>query len=269
VLFIGTAMSITALPVLTRILSDWRMLQTTIGTIAMGCAAIDDIVAWTLLGVVAGLVRGEVAGPGMALLVAAYLGVMAFIVRPLLERVLAFRATPSGRVLWLVAVVAVAVGSIEAAEWIGIHAVFGAFLAGVCVPRRADVLEGLESPLRRVSTWLMPAFFVLIGLKTALRLLNGADAWILTAVILGCAVLGKLGGSSLGARTLGFSWRDSLAIGALLDTRGLVGLVVLDIGRSLGILSPPLFAMFVIMTFVTTFATVPLLRLIGLRPGSA
>lgn len=266
-LFVGTAMSITALPVLTRILTDWRMLTTTIGTIAVGCAAIDDIVAWTMLGFVVGLVRGQASGLTVMVLAAVYVGVMVAIVRPALARLARLREGSGGRVLWPIVVVVVAALSSVAAERIGIHAVFGAFLAGACVPRGQASLEGLEAPLRRVSVLLLPAFFVLVGLRTQIAQLEGSTNWAMAAAILVCASVGKIAGSAVAARTAGFSWRDALAIGSLLNTRGLVALVALDIGRALGILSPALFTMFVIMTLVTTFATVPLLRSLGLRPS--
>ena len=267
VLFVGTALSITALPVLARILTDWKLLGTTIGTIAIGCAAIDDIVAWTLLGIVVGLVHGEANVAATLGVAAAYVAVMLIVVRAALARVVGIRGSAAGRILWIVTIVGIAAGSAFVTERIGIHAVFGVFLAGVCVPRREDVLEGLERPLQRVSAVIMPAFFILIGLKTAITPAWSADDWIVIVAILACATIGKLGASALAARTSGLSWRDALAIGALLNTRGLVALVALDIGRNLGILSPALFTFFVVMTFVTTLATVPILRLLGIKPS--
>jgi Kef-type K+ transport system membrane component KefB len=270
ILFVGTALSITALPVLTRILSDWRMLTTTIGTIAIGCAAVDDIVAWTLLGLVSGMVHGHANAGWLLGLSALYVVVMLAVVRPLLSGLAAARSrTPQhtmSRVLWVLTLAAMAVASGMAADAIGIHAVFGLFVAGACVPRQRDVLEGLEKPLHQVSVVLLPAFFVLVGLRTQVGLIGAAGNWLGIIVIIACASAGKMGGGSVAARTLGFSWRDSLAIGALLNTRGLVALVALDIGRTLGILSSELFTICVVMTFVTTFATVPILRALGLRP---
>lgn len=265
VLFGGTAMSITAMPVLTRILVDLRMLTSTIGTVAVGCAAIDDVVAWTMLGFVVSLTRGE-GDLAMALgLTAAYIGGMLLVVRPGLVAALTLRDRPGGRVGWILLVTAVAVLSGYVAERIGVHAVFGVLVAGVCVPRRAQVLEGLETPIRAITTPLLPAFFILVGLRTQIGLMPGATAWTVTALIIACATAGKFGGSAIAARTAGFAWRDALTIGALLNTRGLVELVALDIGRQLGILSPALFTMFVIMTFVTTFATVPIVSALGVR----
>lgn len=260
-LFIATAMSITALPVLTRILSDWRMLTTTIGTIATGCAAIDDVVAWTLLGIVSALVKGDAHPVATIASAGVYVAAMFGVVRPVMTRL---SAAPAWLLLMLAVLVTVA--SAYVTEVIGIHAIFGAFVAGVCMPRRSDLLRGVDRLLLAASTLLLPAFFVLVGLRTQLGVMQDASAWALTLVIIVLATAGKLGASSLAARSAGFSWRDAIAIGALLNTRGLVSLVALDLGRTLGVLSPPLFTMFVLMTFVTTFATVPTLRALGLRP---
>ena len=268
VIFGGTAMAITAMPVLTRILVDLRMLTTTIGTVAVGCAAIDDVVAWTLLGFVVSLTRGEGNLAVALVLTAAYVGGMLLVVRPLLAKAVALRTLPGGRVGWILIVAGIAVLSGWVADLVGVHAVFGALVAGACVPRRPQILEGLEGPLRAIATPLLPAFFILIGLRTEIGLMSGAAAWALTLGIIACATAGKLGGSTLAARSVGFTWRDALMIGSLLNTRGLVELVALDIGRQLGILSPALFTMFVIMTFVTTLATVPLLQMLGVRRTS-
>jgi Kef-type K+ transport system membrane component KefB len=240
ILFVGTALAITALP------------------------------AWTMLGLVAGLVRGHANIGWVIGMSAGYVATMFGVVRPMLARLadardLAPRYALSS-VLWILTLVAMVAVSAMAAEAIGIHAVFGAFVAGTCVPRRAGVLEGLEKPLHQVSVALLPAFFVLVGLRTQIGLLGAGASWMTIGVIIACASAGKMGGGAVAARTLGFSWRDSFAIGALLNTRGLVALVALDIGRTLGILSSELFTICVVMTFVTTFATVPILRALGLRP---
>lgn len=265
VLFVGTAMAITAMPVLTRILSDCRLLTSPIGTVALGCAAIDDVVAWTMLGFVVGLLRGQA---DIAVTVAAamvYLLLMLYGLRPALRWLSAHRAMPGGRPLLLVAVIAGAVLSALVAERIGLHAVLGAFIAGACLPRGTDALSGLGRPLHSVSVLLLPAFFVQVGLRTQLGLVSGREQWMVVGLLILLAGVGKVGGSAVAARSVGFSWRDALAIGALLNTRGLVALVALDIGRGLGILSPTLFTMFVIMTLLMTLATVPALRLLGLR----
>ncbi|MBK7779343.1 MAG: cation:proton antiporter [Ardenticatenia bacterium] len=264
VLFVGTAMSITAMPVLTRILSDCRLLTSPIGTVALGCAAIDDVVAWTMLGFVVGMLRGQA---DIAVTVASamvYLLLMLYGLRPALRWLAARSAGPGRRPLWLGIAAAAALLSAMAAERIGIHAVLGAFIAGACLPRDGDALAGLGRPLHAVSVLLLPAFFVQVGLRTQLGLVTGLDQWAVVGLLILLAGVGKVGGSSVAARSVGFSWRDSLAIGALLNTRGLVALVALDIGRGLGILSPTLFTMFVIMTLLMTLATVPVLRLLGL-----
>jgi len=260
VLFGGTAMSITAMPVLTRILVDLHMLTTRIGTVAIGCAAIDDLVAWTMLGFVVSVTHGE-SNPAAAMgATSAYVGGMLLIVRPALAKIVSVRDRRGGRTAWILLVAAVAILSGIISERIGIHGVFGALLAGVCVPRRPQVLEGLDRLLGRFTAPLLPAFFILIGLRTEIGLVSDATGWILVLTIIVCATAGKIGASALAARGAGFSWRDALVIGSLLNTRGLVELVALDIGRQLGILSPALFAIFVIMTLVTTMATVPLVK---------
>lgn len=259
-LFFGIAMSITAMPVLARILADLRMLTTTIGTMAIGCAVINDVVAWTLLGIVASLVRGQEVILSTIAMTAGYLSVMFVVIRPALALLAKLRTGRAGRTAFELIIFVAAVLSAMATERIGLHAVFGVFLLGVCVPRHADLLAGLDAPLRRLTAVLLPAFFIVIGLRTNLALSGGVAAWTIAVVILMCAVAGKLGGSALAARAVGLSWREALIVGVLLNTRGLVELVALDIGRSLGILSPQLFAMLVLMTFVTTMATAPVVR---------
>ena len=176
-LFLGIAMSITAMPVLTRILVDLRMLRTTAGTIAMGCATIDDVAAWTLLGIVVGLVRGETIVVSMMLMTAGYLAVMFFVVRPLLQMLAGLRRGPGGRFWWALIVVVLAATSSLATEYIGLHAVFGVFLLGVCVPRHTDVLAGFERPIQRICAFLLPAFFVIIGLRTDVGRSEARPAW--------------------------------------------------------------------------------------------
>lgn len=264
ILFVGTAMAITAMPVLTRILSDCRLLTSTIGTVALGCAAIDDVVAWTMLGFVTGLLRGQVDVAVTVASAMVYLLLMLYGLRPALRWLTARRAMPGGRPLLLGAMIAGALLSALSAERIGLHAVLGAFIAGACLPREADALGGLGRTLHRVGVLFLPAFFVQVGLRTQLGLVSGPDQWTVVGLVILLAGVGKVGGSAVAARSAGFSWRDALAIGALLNTRGLVALVALDIGRGLGILSPTLFTMFVIMTLLMTLATVPALRLLGL-----
>lgn len=215
----------------------------------------------------AGLLRDQADVTVTVAAAKVYLLLMLYGLRPALRWLAARRALPGGRPLLLGAVIAGAVLSAMVAERIGLHAVLGAFIAGACLPRDADVLAGLGRPLHTVSVLLLPAFFVQVGLRTQLGLVSGRDQWMVVGLLILLAGIGKVGGSAIAARTVGFSWRDALAIGALLNTRGLVALVALvalDIGRNLGILSPTLFTMFVIMTLLMTLATGPVLRLLGL-----
>jgi len=260
ILFGGTALSITAMPVLTRILDDLQMRTTTIGTVAIGCSAINDVAAWTLLGFVVSLSSGRASPIATVVFTTAYVSVMFLLVRPALARVAGVRAHRAGRAAWIACVAVVAVGSGIVSDRIGLHAVFGALLAGACIPRQPHVLEGLDRPLRSLIAPVLPAFFILIGMRTQIGLVSGVAGWSVLAGLIVCAAIGKLGASAVAARFAGFSWRDAFVIGSLLNTRGLVELVALDIGRELGILSPPLFAIFVVMTFVTTFITAPLVR---------
>jgi Kef-type K+ transport system membrane component KefB len=261
-LFCGTALAITAMPVLTRILDDLQMRTTTIGTVAIGCAAINDAAAWTLLGVVVSLANGRASPLSTVALAAVYVGVMLLLVRPALDRVASLRARRTGRAGWMACVAVAAAASVIVSEGVGLHAVFGALLAGVCVPRRPDVLPGLDRPLRSLIAPVLPAFFILIGMRTPIGMVAGASGWAVLAGVTLSAAIGKLGPSAVAARFAGFSWRDAFVIGSLLNTRGLVELVALDVGRDLGILSPALFAIFVVMTFVTTFMTTPLVRVL-------
>jgi Kef-type K+ transport system membrane component KefB len=262
VLFVGTAMSVTALPVLTRMLADWRAQHTTIGTLVTACAAVDDVAAWALLGAVAAWAgAGSTAwGP---VTIPLYLAVMLAVVRPGLAW-LRRRLPPRGAA-WVVALGLTAAGTILAAERAGLHAVFGAFLFGAVVPRAAAAHVWLDGTVARVTSWLLPAFFVVMGLRTDLSTLAGAGVATLL-LVMAVAWLGKAGAGALAARLASFTWREALVIGTLLNTRGLVALVVVDVGRQLGIISPALFAIFVVMSFVMTATTMPVCRLLGWPP---
>jgi Kef-type K+ transport system membrane component KefB len=265
-LFIGTALSITAFPVLARILKDHGLTATKIGALALACAAFDDVTGWVILAVVTAVVRsgdgGMILARTMGLLVA-YALVMLYLVRPVLARVLARADVSSGeRVDDLALVLALALSSALTTEYIGVHALFGAFIAGMAVPRESPVARSARERLEPLTaTLLLPLFFAFTGLRTALPLLNEWSLWIDGAAILAVAVIGKAGASTVAARAAGLSWREAQALGILLNTRGLMELVVLNVGMELGILSPALFAMMVVMALVTTGATSPLLRL--------
>jgi Kef-type K+ transport system membrane component KefB len=268
-LFMGVAMSITAFPVLARILIERRMLRRPVGMLALASAAIDDVTAWGLLALasaVAGTGSGSKVGLVIGLSIAFCIG-MFLIVRRILARV--SRAyDEAGHIPseWIAAIFVGILLSAFLAQQIGIAAIFGAFVMGLIMPRRADltgeVTERIES---FVVTVLLPLFFVVTGLRTEVGLLNRVELWLLTLVLLAVAVAGKWLGAMLAARYGGFSWRESGALGALMNTRGLTELIVLNIGLELGVITPALFTMLVIVALVTTFMAGPALRLIDRR----
>ncbi|MEQ1438991.1 cation:proton antiporter [Fontimonas sp. SYSU GA230001] len=266
-LFMGIAMSVTAFPVLARILEERGLLQTTLGRNAIACAAIDDVSAWCLLAFVVALAEAHnpLTAAATVALSALFIWAMWFAVRPLLERLARVRSERGAEPLGISAAVIVLMCAAAATEAIGIHALFGAFMAGLAMPRDALLRERLRERLHSFATVvLLPLFFALTGLRTQLGLLDGVADFALCAAIVLIAVAGKLGGSALAARLTGAPWREALTIGALMNTRGLMELVVLNLGYDLGILSPRVFTMLVIMALVTTLMTGPLLSL--LRP---
>jgi Kef-type K+ transport system membrane component KefB len=272
VLFLGIAMSITAFPVLARILEERGIQASKLGTTAILCAAVDDVVAWLLLAVALALVG---AGSGSSSLtnrlvgLAIYLFVMLGVVRPISARFLRSRVIHDLSIEMLAAMVAFAFASAAATDSLGLHPLFGAFLAGICFPRvntlRGEIRGRLEM---LISVLLLPLFFAVTGMRTRLDLLNKPAMWLWAAVVLFAATLGKIGGATVAARFMGRSWRYSLALGALLNTRGLVELIVLNIGYSVGVFSPTLFTMLIVMALVTTMCTTPILNLLGIEDNS-
>lgn len=271
VLFLGIAMSITAFPVLARILEERRLQNTPLGTTAILCAAVDDVVAWTLLALALALIGangGSASLPIRLAALAAYLVLMLAVVRPLAARAVRMRTKPGLSFELLGIIVVGTLASAAATEWIGIHPLFGAFLAGVCFPRIPHWQQALRARLDMItSVLLLPLFFALTGLRTRLDLLNDARMWWWAGIVLIGAVFGKMGGAVLAARWTGQSWRNAAALGALLNTRGLVELVVLNIAYSIGAFSPTLFTMMVVMALVTTMSTTPILNLLGVKDG--
>jgi Kef-type K+ transport system membrane component KefB len=262
--FFGVAMSVTAFPVLARIVAERNLGRSSLGIMALTCAAIGDVIAWCLL---AGVVSFAGSKPSEGLvtlgLTALYVAAMIGIVKPLLDRLLrrvqtAKELIPSVLLLLLV--------SALVTEWIGIHALFGAFLLGAILPASGELAKQLTEKLEDlVRIVLLPIFFVFTGTRTEVGLLSGSGAWLLCMVIVALAFVGKLGGVSITARLLGVGWRQAAALGALMNTRGLMELVVLNVGLDLGIISKQLFTMMVVMAILTTLAGGPLLDL--LRPG--
>jgi Kef-type K+ transport system membrane component KefB len=265
-LFLGVAMSITAFPVLARILRDRGMDTTRIGTIAISCAAVDDVTAWCLLALVIAVARNQ-AGSALltAALVLAYVAFMLAAARPALRR-LARRVDGSGEAP-RGAVAAVLIGLVASAlatDAIGIHALFGAFFLGALVPRGSRLGRELAARIEDlVVVLLLPGFFAVTGLRTQLGLVHGLDQWLLCLAILAVACLGKMGGALVAARVSGLPWRDAAALGVLMNTRGLMELIVLNVGLDLKLISGTLFAMMIFMAVVTTVATGPLLTALG------
>jgi Kef-type K+ transport system membrane component KefB len=253
-LFTGIAMSITAFPVLAHILTERGMAATPLGTTALTCAAVDDITAWSLLAAVIAIVKAQGIG-GVAvtvLLIAFFTLTMLRVVRPGLARL----GTPAALSLIIL------FASAAITETIGVHSVFGAFLAGAILPLSREERGRYVDRLAIISPALLPLFFAYTGLRTELTLLADARSWTICLAIIGVATVGKLGGSAVAARITGMNWREALSLGALMNTRGLMELVALNIGYDLGILTPAMFAIMVVMALVTTMATGPLLALI-------
>lgn len=265
-LFIGVAMSITAFPVLARIIQERGLTKTKEGIIAITCAAADDVTAWCILAAVIAIVKaGSVQSTIYVILsVIAYVFLMLKVVQPLLKQ-LGDKYSSKEKLSKPVVAIFFTTMLISSylTEVIGIHALFGAFMAGVIMPPSMSFREIFIEKLEDVAlVLLLPLFFVFTGLRTQIGLLNEWHLWGITLIIVVVAVIGKLIGSALAARIVGQSWRESLVIGALMNTRGLMELVVLNIGYDLGILSDEVFAMFVLMALLTTFMTAPLLDLI-------
>jgi Kef-type K+ transport system membrane component KefB len=267
-LFMGISMSITAFPVLVRILQDRKILKTPLGSMATACAAVGDVTAWCVLAFVVALVRAtNLWSAGLTVVLAlAFIAVMFYVVKPGLPRWLgreAMEAAEPGREV-LALVVGVVLASAMGTQLIGIHALFGAFLAGVVMPECGDFRHKLSVRVESFSSvLLLPLFFAFTGLRTQVGLLNGASGWMLCLLVVAVATAGKLGGSAVTARLTGMPWRESLQLGALMNTRGLMELIALNIGYDLGILSPKIFAMLVIMALATTLMTGPLFALFG------
>jgi Kef-type K+ transport system membrane component KefB len=263
-LFIGTAMSVTAFPVLARILMERNLLGTRLGSVAIACAAVDDITAWILLAAIIALTKHDPNARPLWLMIvylAVYIGVMLLLGRFLdawSKRVDERRLPLDTMLIFVVlALVSGAVG-----EWIGIHALVGAFIAGLVTPRkfRQQLIEKLEAVTLLL---LVPVFFALTGIRTNLIFKAGASAYLDLLLILGVAIVSKWGGTMIGARAKGMGWREACQLGLMMNTRGLVELIVLNVGLDIGILSPALFSMMVCMALLTTCMATPLMDWVG------
>lgn len=266
-LFIGISLSITAFPVLARIVQERGLTKTRLGSIVITCAAADDITAWCLLAAVIAIVKaGNMGSAAYTILFAILYVVFMFrFVRPFLKRIGDLHANKEALSKPIVGVFFVTLLlSSWATEVIGIHALFGAFMAGVIMPTNVSFRNIFIEKVEDVAlVLLLPLFFVFTGLRTEIGLLSEPGLWQLCLIVIAVAVIGKFVGSAVAARYVGQSWHDSLTIGALMNTRGLMELVALNIGYDLGVLSPEMFAILVLMALVTTFMTGPSLDLIN------
>jgi Kef-type K+ transport system membrane component KefB len=265
-LFMGISMSITAFPILARILQERGLTRTPLGTMSLTCGAIDDVTAWAILAAVIAIVKsgsmiGAVYTIGLTII---YLLVMFFLVQPVLVKIGKIYISKETINKTLIALIfSMLLVSAYLTETIGIHALFGAFVAGVIMPHNIDFKKNLVEKIEDISLVLfLPLFFAFTGLRTQIGLLNEGHLWWVFMWVLIVAILGKFGGSMLAARVGGLSWKLSFSLGALMNTRGLIQLIVLNIGYELGILSPQIFAILVLMALITTFMTNPSLQLI-------
>ncbi len=263
-LFMGAAMSITAFPVLARILAERNLLRTKAGIVALACAAVNDVTAWCLLAGIVVLIRASAASMpvwGMIAGLVLFGAVMWLIVRRGLQR-LAGVHEQEGCLTYdhFALILLVVLAASWVTEALGIHALFGAFIAGVVMPRHHGLAEEIAHRFEAiVVVLLLPLYFAFTGLRSSFFLIRGLEMWLYCAVIIAVALIGKLGSSLIAARATGMTWREATAVGVLMNTRGLVELIILNVGLDLGILSPSLFSIMVLMALVTTFMTSPLI----------
>lgn len=265
-LFMGSAMSITAFPVLARILSERKMLHSRIGTLSIACAAVDDVTGWCILAYIVVLTRAAgasqpfwVTGGGAVV----YVLTMFFAVRPGLQWFERYfrkhgELTESAISLMILLLLLSAL----ATESLGVHLLFGAFLMGAIMPKSPDFIDHVRHKFESVTVVvLLPLFFAFSGLRTSIGVVRGRGMWIYVLLVIAVAITGKLGGSMIAARLAGVAWRDAASLGVLMNTRGLMELVILNIGLDIGVISQAVFSIMVLMALVTTFMTTPLLEL--------
>jgi Kef-type K+ transport system membrane component KefB len=262
-LFLGVSLSVTAFPVLARILTDRKISKSRMGAVALTCAAIDDVTAWCLLALVVSIAQARAADAvRTVVLTIAFVVVVLQVVAPIVRRVIpridrAQDLTRTGLSVVFIAMLASAMTT----EYIGVHGFFGAFLFGAIIPHGSRIAAELNHRLDDfVAVLFLPAFFAFTGLRTQVGLVSGAESWIVCGIIIVVACAGKFGGTLIASRLSGLKWRDSAALGILMNTRGLVELIVLNMGLDLGVISPKLFTMLVIMALVTTLMTTPILQ---------
>lgn len=264
-MFMGVSMSITAFPVLARILTDRGIHKTRMGVIAISCAAVDDVTAWCLLAFVVSVAQARMGTAAITVgLTLAYLVGMLVVVGPVVHRLVLRQELKQKLSQNATAIVFISLLlSALATEYIGIHAIFGAFLLGAVIPHDSLLARELTHKLEDlVVVMLLPAFFAFTGMRTQIGLVSGSEQWLICGLVILVACVGKFGGSTVAARLSGLGWRDSASLGILMNTRGLMELVVLNLGLDLRVISPTLFAMMVLMALVTTLATTPILHLL-------
>jgi Kef-type K+ transport system membrane component KefB len=263
-LFMGIAMSITAFPVLARILRERGLETSRLGVLALSCAAADDVAAWCILAAITAIIKAQgLTGFGLTITFCiAYVIFMLLVVKPLLHKLLLKQGTEGGFPRYLIPTM---LGGMLASSWlaqvIGIHSLFGAFLFGLAIPVEWPYRRAFIARVEDVAgVLLIPVFFAITGLRTQIGALSSFNDWGICLLIIIVAIAGKFGGGVLAARFTGERWRDATALGALMNTRGLMQLIVVNIGYDLGILSPAIFTMLVIMAIVTTTMTAPVLN---------
>lgn len=264
-IFIGTAMSITAFPVLARILSERKLINTTMGSISLACAAIDDVTGWILLAIVVVMARSSAIDSNILWTI---FGLLFFVIlvllifRPIFKK-LSSKFEKTGKIshdLLAILFIFLLISS-WVTEELGVHALFGAFVIGVAMPKDNKFVHAITEKINDLAVVLfLPIFFALTGLKTRINLIDSPQLWLFAILIILVAIAGKFGGATIAARVSGMSWRDSGSVGILMNTRGLMELVLLNIGLEIGVISPALFSMLVLMTITTTFMTAPILE---------
>ena len=264
-LFIGISMSITAFPVLARILDDQKMQKTKLGMLVLTCAAVNDVIAWCLLAFVIGLVNSVISSAFVTIIATIfYIIIMLIVIKPLIQKFSDYLIQHKYKEEQQISLVLIALlSSALIAEYIGIHAIFGAFLLGIIMPDNNLVVNTMAHKLKAViCSVFLPAFFAYIGIKTQINLISSLDSLIICGVIITIAIIGKFGGTYMTARLFGMNNRLATSLGILMNTRGLVELIVLNIGLELGIISQQLFTILVIMALFTTCMTGPMLHYI-------
>ncbi len=263
-LFMGSAMSITAFPVLARILTERNLLRSRMGTLSISCAAVDDITGWCILAYIVVLVRSESSSKPLWVTVAGAL-VFVLIMLAVVKRALRGFETSyrrNGRLTDNSVSLMLVLGLISSltTEWLGIHSLFGAFFMGAIMPKSHAFVKAVLDKLESLTVVaLLPLFFAYSGLRTSVGMVHGR-LWVYTLLVIVVAIAGKFGGSMTAARMAGVPWRDATALGILMNTRGLMELIALNIGLDIGVISQTVFTIMVLMALVTTFMTSPLLE---------